>query len=48
MNALWAFPGYEGSPCGIPRGEYTAKPNLPDLGLRRLLFLKLTLMVQVP
>jgi len=30
---------------GIPRGEYTAKPNLPGLGLRRLLFLKLTPMV---
>ena len=38
---------YEGSPCGIPRGVYTAKPNLPGLGLRRLLFFKLTLMVLV-
>ena len=32
---------------GIPRGEHTAKPNLPDLGLRRLLFLKLTPMVRL-
>ena len=23
---------YEGSPYGIPRGEYAAKPNLPGLG----------------
>ena len=26
-------------PCGIPRGEYTAKPNLPACGLKRLFFL---------
>ena len=32
--------------CGKPNlGEYAAKPNLPGLGLRRLFFLKLTLMV---
>ena len=30
---------------GIPRGEYTAKPNLPGLGARRLLFPKSTLMI---
>ena len=33
---------YEGSPCGIHRGAYTAKPNLPALEPRWLLLLKLT------
>ncbi len=31
--------------CGQNLGEYTAKPNLPGLELRRLFFLKLTPMV---
>ena len=33
---------------GMNRVEYAAKPNLPGLDLRRLLFLKLTLMVRYP
>ncbi|RKU32201.1 hypothetical protein C6499_03660 [Candidatus Poribacteria bacterium] len=35
------------SPLIKGAGVYAAKPNLPDLGLRRLLFLKLTLMVRL-
>ena len=34
--------------CRSHLGEYTAKPNLPVLGLKRLSFLKLTLMVRFP
>ena len=33
--------------CRSHLGVYAAKPNLPDLGPRRLLFLKLTLMVRL-